>query len=42
MTDTRTKPTAGKVNLETLFLVGLIGGWFLLQIVVFPKLGIST
>jgi len=33
---------AGKVKFETLIIILLLLGWFLLQAVVMPKLGVST
>jgi len=32
----------GKANLDGLLVVGLLGGWFVLQAFVLPGMGIST
>lgn len=32
----------GKMNADVLFVIVLLGGWFLLQGVILPKLGVST
>jgi hypothetical protein len=42
MIRSRKNRTAGKVKFETLLIVGLVLGWFILQALVLPQLGVST
>jgi hypothetical protein len=41
-THRRTRRVAGRVKSETLLVIVLLLGWFVLQVFVLPKLGVST